>query len=174
MELNMSNSCQDCPYHVSERLHLPPTNRPYSPLEKEDNGSDILLIFQSPGIVEWESGLPLQNFKNGAGLRLKNSFIRIKKSRSDFDITNAVQCYQGKAANGRDKKPNKRAQEKCRQKLKIDIERKQYRKIIVFGVIARKQVEALGYSFDSDSGFTHLIHPAGGLTNEELDRNLNA
>jgi uracil-DNA glycosylase len=169
----MSNFCQDCPYHVSGRLHLPPVNRSYSPLEKEDNGSDILLIFQSPGEVEWESGVPLQNFENGVGLRLENSFRRIGKCRSDFDLTNTVQCYQGKGANGRGKKPSKRAQERCRQKLRIDIESKQYMKIIVFGAIARKQVEALGYSFDSDPRFTHLIHPSGGLTNEELDENLS-
>jgi uracil-DNA glycosylase family 4 len=170
----MDNPCQKCPYHESGRLHVAPSNRPYSSLEKENNGSDILLIFQSPGDVEWEAGLPLQNFKNGAGLRLENSYRRIGKSRSDFDITNAVQCYQGKGANGRDKKPCKIAQEKCRKKLKIDIESKSYRKIIVFGAIARHQVEALGYSFENDQKFKRLTHPSGGLTNIDLDGNLSA
>lgn len=170
----MTIPCQNCPYNVSGRLHIAPNTRLYSPLEKEDNNSNVLLIFQSPGEIEWEAGLPLQNLRNGAGLRLQNSFERLGKCRSDFDITNTVQCYQGRGKNGRDKKPSKIAQEKCRQKLMIDIESKQYRKIIVFGAIARRQIEALGYSFDSNPRFTHLRHPSGGLTNEELDENLNS
>lgn len=170
----MNSICHNCPYSEDGNPYVPPSDRTYSPLEKEDNGSDVLLIFQSPGEVEGESGLPLQNFINGAGLRLKNSFKRIGKSRSDFDITNSVQCYQGKGANGRDKKPVKKAQEKCREKLKLDINSKQYRKIIVFGKIAKLQVEALGYNFKNSNKFVHLTHPSGGLTNIELDKSLNA
>jgi len=154
-------------------LHVAPATRsPYGPLKKEDNGSDILLILQSPGEKEWEIGLPLQNFHNGAGLRFQKSFKRIGKTRTDYDITNAVQCYPGKGANGRDNKPDRIAQTKCREKLRHDIESKPYRKIIVFGDIARRQLETLGYNTQNDQRFSFLKHPSAGLTNHDLDQAL--
>lgn len=174
MKTKLENFCSGCPYHVSEPLHVTTSTRPpYCPLQKEDNGAEVLVILQSPGEVEWEAGLPLQNFVNGAGLRFKNCFQRIKKTRRSFDITNAVQCYQGKGARGRDKKPSIKAQEKCRQKLLRDIQSKPYRKIIVFGAVARKQVQALGYIAGDDPRITFLTHPSGGLTNVDLDTALS-
>jgi uracil-DNA glycosylase family 4 len=169
----MNNFCEGCPYNQNGDRYTPPNNRDYSPLKKEDNNSDVLLVFQSPGESEWDRGLPLQNCINGAGLRIQTSLQRIGKTRTDFDITNSVQCYQGKGGNKRDKKPVKGAMQKCRNYLKSDMESKRYRKIIVFGAIAKEQVVALGYNFGADERLIHLKHPTGGVTNETLDQALN-
>jgi len=111
MPRDYDENCVGCPYHKDGSFHIQPPSRRSSPLEKTDNGAEVLLVLQSPGEVEWQACLPLQNFENGAGLRFKKSFERIGKNRKDYDITNSVQCYQGKGANGRDKKPSKKAQE---------------------------------------------------------------
>lgn len=173
MTRDYDENCVGCPYHKDGSLHVHPPTRASYPLEKTNNGAEVLLVLQSPGEVEWKVCLPLQNFENGAGLRFKKSFDRIGKDRTGYDITNSVQCYQGKGANGRDKKPSTKAQERCRNKLKMDIEEKMYRKIIVFGAVAREQVKSLGFTSGKDPRFVFLTHPSGGLTNTDLDAALN-
>lgn len=53
--------CKDCPYNNQEHLvgstHFA---QGLSPVELKDNDSNILLVFQAPGIEEWKLGKPIQ------------------------------------------------------------------------------------------------------------------
>jgi uracil-DNA glycosylase len=95
--------CRSCPYHPDGTLFCRIDGRP---LNTEKHGSRWLLVFQSPGSIEWRERRPLANTENGAGKRMDDAFKRTGTQRDQFDITNAVQCYQGKGANNRDKKPS--------------------------------------------------------------------
>ena len=143
--------CNECPYH--NQKHLIGTlfelwSVDYLPLEMEDNGSDILLIFQSPGENEWKYGKPIyfdnMSNKNTAGARLKKAWDSNNKKRSDFNITNIVQCFQGKKSNGKDDENlNSEAKRHCLDYLIDDLKKFQGKgkKIIVFGYQAKQQVK---------------------------------
>lgn len=69
----------------------------FSPLtiEKQPNAS-TLLIFQSLGHDEWINKVPISSENpQSTAARIRNSLNRIGKSRAEFDITNAVQCFPG-------------------------------------------------------------------------------
>lgn len=159
--------CTDCPYNKNlEKAEE-------KPLSMENNSSDILLIFQAPGESEWMKKAPIcSENNNSAAARIRNSLSRLGKLRSNFNITNATQCYPGKLASGRDKKPEKAARRKCADWLKADIESSQFRKIIVFGSLAKETITSLGYG--NDNRFLFLRHPSGGLRNNDLDSALSA
>lgn len=158
------NHCEGCPYSQS------PTGSNL-PLSKESNGGSILLVFQAPGLDEWSHRIPICS-PNGrsTAARVRNSLARLKKSRSDFDITNAVQCFPGKTASGRDRKPSEIARKKCSEWLRSDINQKTYSKIIVFGNVARKSIDELLSS--QAVPIIYLKHPSGGLSNAALDNAL--
>lgn len=159
--------CNDCPYKKI------PVNAEEKPLSMENNSSDVLLIFQAPGESEWKKKAPIcSENSNSAAARIRNSLSRLGKSRSNFNITNATQCYPGKLTSGRDKKPVKAARRKCADWLKADIESFQFRKIIVFGSLAKETITSLGYG--TDNRFVFLSHPSGGLRNNDLDSALSA
>jgi len=146
---------------------------PDIPLAMENNSSDVLLIFQAPGEIEWSKKIPIcSDSNNSAAARIRNSLNRIGKTRQDFNITNATQCYPGKSLNGRDAKPVKSARNKCANLLKNNIESSSFRKFIVFGSLAKESIEFLG--FKNDNRFIFLLHPSGGLSNEKLDLSLSA
>jgi len=148
-----------------------PSGRLNNPLSEELNNSLTLLIFQAPGIEEWNQGVPIiSSSPYSAAARIRNSLNRMGKSRGDFDITNSVQCYPGVNGQGRDKAPKETVRRKCQSWLDINITIKEYNKIIVFGSIAKKSVLSLGYG--SDSRFLFLKHPSGGLKNSILDNAL--
>ncbi len=167
MPKDYGEHCIDCPYKKnSEKAEE-------KPLSMENNSSDILLIFQAPGESEWKKKAPIcSKNSNSAAARIRNSLSRIGKSRTNFNITNATQCYPGKLTSGRDKKPAKTAQRNCADWLKTDIESFQFRKIIVFGSLAKETINSLGY--DADNRFVFLNHPSGGLRNNDLDSALSA
>ena len=152
--------CLGCPYR--ERC-----NR--FPLSMEVNSHDVLLIFQSPGIYEWRKGRPIFSPRShSAAARMRNSWRRINRVRRDFSITNAVQCYPGKRSDGLDKDPRVQARRQCAEWLKRDILAFDWRKIVVFGRIARQSVqEDLGFR---DRRFSFVPHPSGRrLPNRRLD-----
>lgn len=99
--------------------------------------------------------------------RIRNSLLRINKLRADFDITNAVQCFPGKASSGRDKKPSEVARRKCEKWLQSDIDNSSYTKIVVFGAVAKKSVRSVISS--SSIPVVFIAHPSGGLKNVDLD-----
>lgn len=172
---NFNNKkCFNCPYH--NKKHLKSTN--YSngngPLSLENNNSNILLVFQSPGVLEWQVGKPLQSKNNkpqSAASRINNSWKRCGKKRSNYDITNAIQCYPGKYKGGRDKKPRKDSIESCLERLKNDIKNGQYRRIIAFGNIAKNQVNnaLVGLNLMGKIKTDFSKHPSGGVSNKDLD-----
>ena len=162
MPKNYGVHCIDCPYKKI------PVNAEETPLSMENNSSDVLLIFQAPGESEWKKKTPIcSEDSNSAAARIRNSLSRIGKSRVQFNITNATQCYPGKLTSGRDKKPLKAARRNCANWLKDDIESLQFRKIIVFGSLAKETISSIGYG--NDSRFVFLVHPSGGLRNNDLD-----
>ena len=156
-----TNYCRQCPYRGRcSRL----------PLSMEDNSHDVLLIFQAPGIDEWREQRPIHSPNTrSAAARIRNSLRRIRKSRCDFSITNAVQCYPGRGSNGRDKQPRMGARRQCAEWLRRDIRAFRWRKFVVFGKIAEQSVRSLGFQ---DRRFRFIPHPSGRLSNQRLDKAL--
>ena len=161
--------CDGCQYQYGD--HLPHEDRA-GPLEMEDNGSPILLVFQAPGEQEWVNRRPISSTKpRSAGNRLKNIFALLGKARESYNITNAVQCFPGKkpTVNGnkpRDRVPSASARRSCVQWLRNDLEAREYTKVIVFGAIARKAVESIVGK--ADGRFEYLRHPTGGISTARL------
>lgn len=162
MPTNYLNCCAGCPYIENK------TKDTKSPLSMENNGSDVLIILQAPGVDEWKSNKPIcSTNKKSAAARIRNSLKRTGLTREDFNITNAVQCYPGKSLSGRDLKPSKIAQFFCSKWLKQDIEASKFRKIIIFGSIARNSIKML--ALENDPRFVYFRHPSGFLKNKDLD-----
>lgn len=143
------------------------------PLSMEDNAASILLIFQTPGLDEWETGRPISSTNpRSAGARLRKAFERLGTSRANYNITNAVQCFPGKKPQTNDKRPrdNKPPAEvirRCSHWLRQDIEAREYERIVVFGDPAKKAVQA--HNYGEDPRFRFVRHPSSGLFNAELD-----
>lgn len=162
-----------CPY--IEQAHIDDsklkTSRVNPPIELENNNSDILLIFQSPGYFEWKIGSAVQDTtKTGgtAGSRISDSWKRVSKSRSDFDIVNLVRCFPGRKEK-RDLEPNIKSICSCTVKLGFDLMKKDYKKIIVFGALAKKSVATL-QEYYPNTLFKFATHPNGGAKREALDK----
>ena len=134
----------------------------------ENNVSSVLLIFQAPGIDEWKSGKPISSTNpRSAGVRIASALGVAGRSRKDYNITNTVQCFPGKReprsdGKSRDKAPTADVRLHCREWLRQDIEKYQYKRIVVFGSIARKVVWDLGYR--NDPRFVFSRHPTGGIS----------
>lgn len=171
--------CIGCPYENAKQLPETDQQIRKRPLSMEDNGAITLLIFQSPGIEEWKTGIPISSKQPGsAGFKLDRAFGMIRKDRMDFDITNAVQCFPGKGTNTtaekpRDKNPPTQVINHCSQWLKLNIEAKnlnntnRYKLIVVFGAPATKAVYELGYK--KDPRFRFVPHPtSAGMSYERL------
>ena len=138
------------------------------PIELEKNESDILLIFQAPGIEEWKVGKAIQPTKKPggtAGRRIELSWKRKGKVRADFDIINTVQCFPGNNG-GRDLSPNILSICSCQNRLREVIKNNKYDKIITFGKIAKNIIENL----NTPSTIINSKHPTGGLKNSDLDK----
>ena len=139
----------------------------------EDNEASALLIFEAPGEAEWKGGSPIFSaHPSSAAARIRKAQLRVERVRTDYDITNAVQCFPGKgpARNGgrsRDAKPPDEAIKHCSRWLQADIQTREYKLILVFGNPAKAAVNMLPYT--DDPRFQFLTHPTGGLTNAKLD-----
>ncbi len=159
--------CEACPYRAGNRHY----QRPGAPLSMERNDGATLLIFQAPGIQEWEQRQPLiSDSPRSAAARVRNSLTRVGRERADFSITNTVQCYPGASARtGRDQRPRKAAHECCSAWLLQDIEQHNWEKIVVFGAVAKAAVRSLFGDDGCPGNVVFVKHPSGGLTNEDLD-----
>lgn len=156
--------CKECCYQVEGDR----------PLSKERHGAKVLLVFQAPGKDEIAMRKPISsNNSRSAAARVRKSLERVgmKIKRSNFDITNAVQCYPGKNAVNRDLKPRESARKCCMEWLRRDIVNGGYCGIVVFGAFARRSIMGLELDKDDDL-FLYIRHPSGGLSNIELDRAL--
>ena len=164
--------CAGCPYECGKHLSSHHLATRSTPLSMEKNGGNILLVFQSPGIEEWSTGRPVSGISRGSvGARLESAFADLKKSRSDFDITNCVQCFPGKRLDAdqprpRDQAVRANARRKCAEWLRLDLESSEYRKIVVFGAVAKKTIQELNPS--AASLVQYLAHPSAGLSNAAL------
>jgi len=168
MPLSYAN-CADCRY-IHGR-HLPDVAKALRshPLSLEDNGSRTLLIFQAPGIEEWKSGKPISSDSaQSAGGKLRKAFHLLGKQRTDYNVSNVVQCFPGKQApkgnkEPRDKSPPKSVRIACSKWLREDISKGNYTRVVVFGRHAEKAVKELGY--ENDSRFVFVPHPtASGVS----------
>jgi len=171
--MSYDNNCTNCPYNNQAHLVSPAhiTKRANPPIELEDHNSDVLLVFQAPGDIEWSAGLAIQPTKKPggtAGVRIKKSWERKKKSRSDFNIINAVQCFPGNDGD-RDLSPNSMAICSCSKRLKDILNAKTYQKIIAFGRIAEDVVDSLVKTLKYTPNIIKGVHPNGGVTKDELD-----
>jgi uracil-DNA glycosylase len=173
MPFSYDSHCTVCPY--VDGGHLPRVIKSIRdrPLSLEHNGSKVLLIFQSPGIDEWNSGNPISSSNpRSAGTKLAAAFRSIGKTRSNYDITNVVQCFPGKAeprpsTRPRDRKPLKAACNACANWLAQDIAAGEYERVVVFGAAAKDAVERLG--FRGDARFVYSRHPnASGVSIAQL------
>ena len=136
--------------------------------------SNTLIVLQAPGEDEWKVRRPLQaTVKIGgtAGSRIELSWSRKGKTRTDYDITNSVQCFPGKDLQGGDLKPSNITIDYCFEWLKEDIKNGNYIKIIGFGKIANKQIEKarVALNIGSNVQIVQRKHPNGRLSNLELD-----
>lgn len=164
--------CKLCPYWNQRLDGSLRVDRKNVPLGPEINGSDTLLVFQAPGDEECHLHKPLQPIiKPGgtAGRRVELSWIRKRKSRTDYDITNVVQCFPGKKNDGRDKSPVEKAIIACSQRLYILLNTYRYRKVISFGKIANQSTSAILIKYQADIEHIKVPHPNGGLSNHVLD-----
>jgi uracil-DNA glycosylase len=172
MPADFGSYCAGCYFKGGEHLSEGDRQTRVKPLSMEDNRSSTLLVFQAPGVEEWASGRPISSTNpKSAGGKLASAFLRAGKTRADYDITNTVQCFPGKKmalapSRPRDKTPPASVRKQCALWLRDDIESKQYTRVVVFGYLAKKAVEELGYG--NDSRFRFLKHPTGGLSNAEL------
>lgn len=170
--MQYDDNCKTCPYYLQNHLTgLSRTTRESPAITLENNSSSTLLLFQSPGDNEWHAGKAIQpTIKQGgtAGVRIKNSWERKNKSRTDFDIINAVQCFPGNDGD-RDLSPKLMAICSCSKRLQSVLESKKYKEIIVFGSIAEEAVEELSKKVNYSANVVKAPHPNGGIKNATLD-----
>ena len=170
--MSYDSYCKNCPYQDQKHLNVQgKTDRKSPPIELEKNNSDILLVFQAPGIHEWEKGKAIQSVKQQggtAGKRIELSWERMQKHRDDFDIINTVQCFPGKNGD-RDLKPSRISICACSGRLENILKNNQYKKIITFGAIAQNAIASLVTKLELNITISESKHPAGGLKNKDLD-----
>ena len=170
--MEYDDNCQNCPYYLQNHLVGGSRTIRNSPaITLENNISTTLLVFQAPGDNEWHAGKAIQPTKKQggtAGVRIKNSWERKSKSRTDFDIINAVQCFPGNDGD-RDLTPKLMAICSCSKRLQIVLESKRYKEIIVFGSIAEEMVEESIKKLNYSAEIVKAPHPNGGIKNSTLD-----
>jgi len=140
-------------------------------LSKEDNGSDTILVFQSPGRKEWVNKKPLSSDSprscNGI---VSRSWERTGRKREEFDITNAVQCYPGQdQKTKRDLPPDPKAVEQCLYCLEKEILSKKYKIVIAFGKTAEKSVNRIVEKHNLDTIVINSKHPVAGVIKRDID-----
>ncbi|MBV4429678.1 uracil-DNA glycosylase family protein [Clostridium tyrobutyricum] len=166
--------CKKCPYfgqsHLSNNENVV---RSFIPVKLEDNKSNILLVFQAPGINEWRTGLTIQPTRvigGSAGVRILNSWKRKGKVRANFNIVEAVRCYPGKNTDGRDEKPTKKAIECCSKILEREIKSRKYNEIIVFGTPAKNSIKSTSMYNSIKNNIKYIEHPnSSKCSNSKLD-----
>lgn len=168
----MAFVCNNCPYAQNPAINL----------KYENNKSNHLLVFQSPGYDEWmgknltTSGkrIPIDSISpHSCAARMRNSFSRKKVSRKDYDIAEAVCCFPGKlSSNGRDKKPTVKSINQCAVNMSQLLSKNKYLKITCFGSIAYDVVNKAIKIIKNWTGPipTHVSHPSGRISNETLDQ----
>jgi len=168
---NYTERCNGCPYRQGNAQY----QAPGAPLSMEGGGAArALLVLQAPGVEEWAARRPaISQCAHSAAARLRNSMTRIGRTRADYGITNAVQCYPGRSADGRrDKRPWKAARRACAVWLRDDIEMRNWDRVVVFGRVAECSVRMI-LSPDQLDAAVFRRHPSGGLTNDDLDAALS-
>jgi len=174
------SNCGECPFNpynktVAKRAHtFSCTVLNALPLEKEAHNSKTLLVFEDPGIIEWEHRIPIfdarkpdaagKSYSNSAGSLIAHAFEVCKMNRTDYDITEAVQCFPDIKANKIQSEID-RASIFCLHNLFSDIYGRGYSKIICFGDVAERsvlQVVEIIKSIDSRYSIfpTKLVHPS--------------
>lgn len=160
-------ACENCPYRRGNPHYQPPGE----PLSMERNDGRVLLILQAPGVDEWSCRRPaISQSPHSAAARIRNSLVRLGRTRADYSITNAVQCYPGRRPSSRrDKPPRKSARCACAAWLKEDILCHEWDRVVVFGRIAECSVREI-FGNRCPDHVTFLKHPSSRrLPNREFD-----
>lgn len=148
---NDTKNCPTCPFNKYNTCALKSKNIKYiwskknkGPLVLENNRSQILLVFEAPGIDEWSKRQPIiSNRVYSAGRKFNEALKRAGKARTNYDITEAVLCFPGKSSTGKNQKIQtevKSAAKYCITFLINDIVTHNYGKIICFGNVAYESV----------------------------------
>lgn len=182
---NNYKHCINCPYNQQQHLAVNLQSNVNSPLSIRygRKNADKLLIFQAPGIDEWQGNTvsgnrePIDSISShSAAARMRNSIIKRKHlTKDDYDITEAVQCFPGKSStSNRDKQPCAKSRYYCLQYLISDLSHKQYRQIVAFGDVAY-EMACIAVNCVLQMGYIqtqpiHAKHPSSGVTNKELDQ----
>ena len=121
------------------------------PLSLEDNGSNILLVFEAPGIDEWSKSKPVCSKRMGsAAVKISNALASCGKKLTDYDIAEALYCFPGKSSKGTGQKIQKEVMlgsKFCQKYLEQEILSKNYKKIVCFGKIAQESVSRIFNNF---------------------------
>lgn len=167
-----STNCVNCPYYNQSHLQVEwRTDRHGPPIELERHNSSTLIVALAPGVEEWNVGAPLQPTKKQggtAGSRVARSWQRVGKSREDFDILNAVQCYPGHDGE-RDAPPHAVAICSCMNRLAVFLVNSTYRNVICLGNVAEQVVTHIKQHHNLSFKIRKCPHPSGGAKNSELD-----
>ena len=141
------NLCDlSCPFNINNNNSFTSARNLDSktPLNLEDNGSKILLVFEAPGYYEWENETPIYDSRNegmldSAGSRIAKAFEIYGKNRDGYDIAEAVSCFPGARRNLIHDEIC-RAAYYCKNFLMNYISTKRYSRIICWGYIAHNSV----------------------------------
>lgn len=162
--------CTNCQYQQSSSMKL----------RYENNNSDYLLVFQAPGFSEWTGGtltmsgnrIPIDSVSaHSCAERMRRSFSRKHVCRTNYDIAEAVCCYPGKLASGRDKRPRVGSIKQCTVNMATLLKKKKYSKITCFGKIAYKVVVDAIATIQGWNGPVpvYAAHPSGRVSDSRLD-----
>ena len=187
---NNTANCSLCPFNPQNNVaNLHSKNMSYiwktknnGPLMLENNNSDILLVFEAPGIDEWSKRQPIISKRGFSAARKFDDALKTAgKARVNYDITEAVLCFPGKSTAGVNQKIQEEVETAatyCQQYLQQDILNNNYRKIICFGEIAYSSVLKIYPSICADKPYysslypnriLHLTHP---ICNKNLQQDI--
>ena len=188
---NNTANCSLCPFNPQNNMaNLHSKNLAYiwnaknnGPLMLENNNSDILLVFEAPGIDEWHKRQPIiSKRKFSAGRKFDDALKKAGKYRTNYDITEAVLCFPGKSTTGTNAKIQEEveiAATYCQQYLQQDISNKNYRKIICFGKTAYNSVLkiypticAINPYYSSSPYQNRIIHLTHPICNKNLQQDI--
>ena len=176
--MNYEKCHLNCPFNVNNRdftkARCKEVNR--FPLEVEDNGSNILLVFEAPGYYEWINSKPIYDSRvegklDSAGSRMAVAFETCNKNRNDYDIAEVVRCFPGRKSELKHTEIESAAGY-CQKYLLEELRRKKYCRIICWGTISHTCIIDLIHSIQLEDPYycpnvIYAKHP----TNEENSQN---
>lgn len=174
MPKNYTN-CSECPFNYTQKekskISANAMKTLELPLEKEDNGSEVLLVFEAPGFFEWRNRKPVfdsrdDGMNNSAGAMFAKALENNNKLRDSYDITEAVQCFPGSQAKKKQTEIDL-ASLYCITNLYNDLINPNYKKIVCFGEVASRSIRVITQIYPFSGKVIELLHPSAKENNQE-------